>query len=72
MKRSEYCRTRALVRANGFAALRWMTGPQADVHRALYLIASATDWLSLRSRWMARPDTSRANIIRITSFLEEA
>lgn len=67
MTRTDYQTTRALIRANGYYALRWMSAPHADVWCAMREIEQSEDMLAWRQRWMSRPDTSPANIIRLTS-----
>lgn len=69
MTRTEYRSTRALIRANGYYALRWMAAHHAGVWSALREIEQSHDWLVWRQRWITRPDTTRANIIRLTSPL---
>lgn len=71
MTRTEYRSTRALIRANGYYALRWMPAPHAGVWSEMREIEQAEDMLAWRQRWIARSShyESSANIIRLTSPL---
>lgn len=69
MTRNDYRSTRTLIRANGYYALRWMPAHHAGVWSTLREIEQSEDMLAWRQRWITRPDTTRANIIRLTSPL---
>lgn len=68
MTRTDYRTTRALIRANGYSALRWMPAHHAATWTAIREMAdNSVDWLEWRQRWMLRPDTSKTAIIRLTA-----
>ena len=68
MTRTDYRTTRALIRANGFYALRWMPAHHAEFWRGMRdMSESVVDWLEWRQRWMLRPDTCKTSIIRLTA-----
>jgi hypothetical protein len=69
MTRTQYQQARKLIRANGYYALRWLTGTTQDVFCAIREIEQSDDMLALRQRWSARPNESRAMVIRLTSFI---
>ena len=71
MTRTDYQTTRALIRANGYYALRWMSAPHADVWCAMREIEQSEDMLAWRQRWIARsPHYDTGNIIRLTSSIK--
>lgn len=70
MDRIAYLKTRALVRANGYCALRWMPAQHADVWRALRNIDARDDLLALRQSWAASaPRDPQGVIVRLTSSI---
>ena len=49
MNRTDYRNARALIRANGAYALRWMSAPHAAAMRQLLAIADTPDPLAVRA-----------------------
>ena len=70
MTRSQYQAYRRSIRDNGLAyTLRHAPKLDGYTLARLDLIANMQDMLDWRVRWINRPDTTRANIIRLTSPL---
>ena len=68
MNRNTYNAYRRNIRANGLTyTLRHAPTVDGWTLAKLDLIANMQDLLALRARWIAQPDTTRANIIRLTS-----
>ena len=69
MTRTQYRQARRLIRANGYYALRWLTGTTQETFCTIREIEQSEDMLALRQRWNARPTEPRATVIRLTSFI---
>jgi hypothetical protein len=68
MDRKTYLAYRRSIRDNG---LRYTLAhaPKLDTYTLakLDILANMQDMLAWRVRWLAQPDTSRANVIKLTS-----
>ena len=70
MTRNEYRLHRRNIRDNGLRyTLAHVSKSDSWTLAKLDLIANSQDLLEWRVRWIRQPDTSRANIIRLTSFV---
>jgi hypothetical protein len=70
MTRTQYRAYRRSIRDNGLAyTLRHAPKPDGYMLAKLDIIASMQDMLAWRVRWINQPDTTRGNVIRLTSTI---
>jgi hypothetical protein len=70
MTRTQYRAYRRSIRDNGLAyTLRHAPKPDGYTLARLDIIAGMQDMLAWRVRWINQPDTTRGNIIRLTSTI---
>ena len=70
MTRNEYAAYRRSIRDNGLGyTLRHASERDGATLTKLNTLARAQDMLAWRVQWLSRPDTDRASIIRLSSFI---
>ena len=70
MDRKTYRQYQRSIRDNGYRyTLSHAVLGDVSALQALWDSSRGTDMLAWRQAWIAKPDTSHANIIRLTSFI---
>jgi hypothetical protein len=74
MNKAKFLQVRESIRDNG---IRYTAAHAMDINDidslsicdSIQNIMSQTDWLNMRFKWMKNPDTTKSNIIKLTSFI---
>ena len=74
MNKAKFLQVRESIRGNG---LRYTAAHAMDINDidtlsicdSIQNIISQIDWLDMRFKWVKNPDTTKANIIKLTSFI---
>lgn len=70
MNRTQYTQHRRSIRDNGIRyTLAHVNVPDSYILAKLDILAHQDDLLAWRARWITQSDTTRANVIRLTSPL---
>ena len=74
MNKAKFLQVRESIRDNGLRYTSSHAMDMSDIDAlsicdSIQGIMSQIDWLEMRSKWLKNPDTTKSNIIKLTSFI---